>query len=79
MTEIPEVVVISVSFIEDMVQVEFVEMRKQSDHVAHIESISVSRELIEEEVEELELAAREILDKAHVIQRNPPEIRQRGD
>lgn len=77
--EVPDVLVVSVSFIEDMVQIEFIEMRKQTDDVAHIESMSVTRELVEEEVAELESAAREILDKIHVLQRNPPETRPRGD
>lgn len=77
--EVPEVMVISVSFIEDMVQVEFIETRKQTDDVAHIESMSVTRDLIEEEAGDLESTAREILDKIHVLQRNPPESRPRGD
>ena len=77
--EVPEVLIISVSFIEDMVQVEFVETRKQTDAVAHIESMTIDRELIDEEADELESAAREILDKIHVLQRNPPESRPRGE
>jgi hypothetical protein len=77
MEDVPDVIIISVSFVEDLVQVEFVEERKQTDHVSHVESMTVARDTIEEEAGELESAAREILDKMHVLQRNPPEARPR--
>lgn len=77
MTDAPDVIVLSISFIDDMVQVEFLETRKQTDHVAHVESQTVNRELAQTEVEELEAAARDLLDKIAVIQRNPPSTRRR--
>lgn len=73
----PDVVVLSISFIDDMVQVEFVESRKQTDHVTHVESQTINRELASMEVDELESAARDLLDKIAVVQRNPPQAVRR--
>lgn len=74
MEDVPDVMIISVSFMEDLVQVEFVEGRKQTDYVSHVESMTVSRDQIEEEADDLESTAREILDRLHVLQRNPPAV-----
>lgn len=69
----PEVVVTSVSFGDDTVEVTYAERREQSEQVGVLRSMLIARELVEDEVEELLDAARAIVDRGWVAIRNPPD------
>jgi hypothetical protein len=73
-----DLIIQSVIFGENGVEISFAERRDQSLQVALFKNIAIDMEFVKEEVEDVLDTLRDVVDKAHVILRNPPKkVRRR--
>lgn len=77
MTDENDILIIAISFLEeDLIQIQYAEMRDRSQAAAVQRSIMIDAQyLVEGELETLLEAARELVDKGLILIRNPPEIK----
>lgn len=78
MGEEPEVLISSVSFTDSTISIGYVERRKQTAVAGIYETMTIDIEEVKEDAAELEEMLLDLLDKGHLLIRNPPQKLRRG-
>jgi hypothetical protein len=78
MGEEPEILVSSVTFSDGAISIGYIERRKQTPVAAIMETMMIETEEIKEEAAELEELVIELIEKGHLLIRNPPKKMRRG-
>jgi hypothetical protein len=74
----PAILVSSVSFSDGAISIGYIERRKQTPVAAIMETMMIETEEIKEEAAELEELIIELIEKGHLLIRNPPQRLRRG-
>jgi hypothetical protein len=79
MIDVPDVIVTAIQFGDEVINIQYAERRKQSQFGGVIESATYEVDYIEEDVEELQQNAVDLVDTILRLIRNPPPMKKGGE
>lgn len=74
----PSVLISSVMFGENEINIQYMEIREQSRVASMARSITIQADALEAEMEQLEELLQDIIDKGSILVRNPPKRMKRS-